>query len=70
MGQSTPSWYTTPGDRTKRRPDGAHPNSLEATADPETRARIAEGRRRAKADEDAINSWASNGCTSGFEVDD
>lgn len=45
-----------------------HPNSLQARSerDPELRARIAQGRRKAKEDERSFETWVAGGCASGL----
>ena len=52
------------GDPTKKRPDGAHPNSVQGTADPATLRKIKKARTQARGDEKAMNYWARDGFTS------
>ena len=45
-------------------PWGAHPNSIEGKADPETRQLLALARRKADADLRAVEAWGYDGCVS------
>lgn len=45
-----------------------HPNSILATADPETRKLISARRREAAKDEKSIETWAASGFSSGMET--
>jgi len=51
-------------DPTKKRPDGAHPNSVQGKADPATLRQIRIARAKARADEKAMSLWARDGFVS------
>lgn len=45
-----------------------HPNSLEATADPQTRAIIRKGRKQADFELQLMERWGRNGCVAATET--